>query len=63
MDAAQHYIEDVMSASKDPSSIVVALVGNKSDLVNCHTISFRDALKVKKAVGADILTEVSAKDG
>lgn len=63
LDAAQQYIEDVISVASDPSNIVVALVGNKSDLVHRHSISFRDALKVKQAVGADILMEVSAKDG
>jgi GTPase SAR1 family protein len=63
LDAAQQYIEDVISSTSDPSNIVIALVGNKSDLIHKHTISFRDALKVKQAVGAEILLEVSAKDG
>mmetsp|Transcript_104693 Transcript_104693/g.144802 ORF Transcript_104693/g.144802 Transcript_104693/m.144802 type:complete len:88 (+) Transcript_104693:306-569(+) len=61
LEGAMKWWQDIQEAV-DTKTIIMAIVGNKSDLSHEIKVSLEEAMKVKKETNAQICMEVSAKE-
>ena len=60
-DSARNWVRE-LKESATVHDILVALVGNKSDLQDKIEVSTQNGMEFKQEIGADVFRETSAKD-